>query len=961
MDEVSRVECAHRAQGVGSSPVTLARVVTAKTQYSLSNAQSYFAEHLAVGDYYQEGQNVAGEWFGIGAAALGLNGAMREADFLALCENRNPKSGDCLTQRTNSVREEAGSVAANRRIFYDFTFSPPKSVSLVALVAEDKRILEAHNRAVHVALGEFETFAATRIRKSKADGSRITGNILAGLFTHDTSRALDPHLHTHCIVFNATFDYSEHRWKALQNCEMLLARKYVEAVYYHELARDLRQFGYGLRNKSRGDFEIEGVPDVLCRRFSKRHEQIDEALNALLREKPELADANLKDLREHLATSERSRKIRDQDATGLRRWWEAQLTREELSRLRGLVCANPESIVDGNPGTVAEEAVAWAEEHVFDRRSVVLEHTIWQEAIQHARGQNVSVNELRQLTARRDYVRKTDEPAFVTRREVLAREWEVVKAASDGVSAFMPYVSTLSEFPKSLSDEQRTALTRLLTSRDFITLFRGGAGTGKSFVLRGLVDALKADAHSVTVLAPQRQQVVDLARDGFSQPTTLTQFLSRKVMPERGVVIVDEAGQVGARQMLELIRLVNARKGRIIFSGDTRQHGPVEASDALLALERYANLRPAELETIRRQNPRLGRDAAEKKFIRQYRRAVKEAAAGQLAESFDRLNSMGAVQSCRLDEQQERLADEYLRLAEEGQSLVVVAQTWAEVHRVNERVRAALKRKGLVASDERVVEALEKADLTTAQKRDARFHLSDHIVVLNQPLRGFASGTHAKLSGIVKRGVLVEVGGKLLLVPRQQLDRITVCRPLKLALAQGDRLQLKANRRMSTGKAVTNGELVTVKSVREDGRIDLADGRTLDAGFREFLPGYAVTSYGSQGKTVDHVLFSDSAVRAATDNRQWYVTISRGRRGIRIFTPDKHQLRENVVRSGNQPLALDLVSDRAREILSLRTGGKQWRRWLKAWSRRAQMMFQRVWRAKTENSTQEQGYGQQVA
>ena len=62
-------------------------MVTAKTQYGLSNAQSYFAEHLAVGDYYQEGQKVAGEWFGLGAQSLALNGKIREADFLALCEN----------------------------------------------------------------------------------------------------------------------------------------------------------------------------------------------------------------------------------------------------------------------------------------------------------------------------------------------------------------------------------------------------------------------------------------------------------------------------------------------------------------------------------------------------------------------------------------------------------------------------------------------------------------------------------------------------------------------------------------------------------------------------------------------------------------------------------------------------------------------------------------------------------
>src|SRR5260221_10578007 len=90
-------------------------VVTAKTQYSLSNAQNYFAEHLAVGDYYQEGQKVAGEWFGFGAQSLGLNGKIREVDLLALCKNQNPQSGDSLTQRTNSIREQDGTTAASQR------------------------------------------------------------------------------------------------------------------------------------------------------------------------------------------------------------------------------------------------------------------------------------------------------------------------------------------------------------------------------------------------------------------------------------------------------------------------------------------------------------------------------------------------------------------------------------------------------------------------------------------------------------------------------------------------------------------------------------------------------------------------------------------------------------------------------------------------------------------------------
>jgi conjugative relaxase-like TrwC/TraI family protein len=172
-------------------------VVTAKTQYNLKNAQEYFEEHLCVGDYYNEGQRVAGEWMGLGAGRLGLSGHVRAEDFLRFCENQDPASGQTLTQRLNTTRTEAGQEAANRRIFYDFTFSPPKSVSIAAFIGKDDQIIEAHQRAVDAAVREFEVFAATRIRTGGAQNDRLTRNFAAALFTHETSRALDPHLHTH--------------------------------------------------------------------------------------------------------------------------------------------------------------------------------------------------------------------------------------------------------------------------------------------------------------------------------------------------------------------------------------------------------------------------------------------------------------------------------------------------------------------------------------------------------------------------------------------------------------------------------------------------------------------------------------------------------------------------------------------------------------------------------------------
>ena len=82
---------------------------------------------------------------------------------------------------------------------------------------------------------------------------------------------------------------------------MLRARKYVENVYYHALARELGEFGYELDNHPRGDFEIKGVSPELCQRFSKRHQEIDEKTQVLLAEKPHLRDGNIKDIREDMA------------------------------------------------------------------------------------------------------------------------------------------------------------------------------------------------------------------------------------------------------------------------------------------------------------------------------------------------------------------------------------------------------------------------------------------------------------------------------------------------------------------------------------------------------------------------------------------------------------------------------------------------------------------------------------
>ena len=190
-----------------------------------------------------------------------------------------------------------------------------------------------------------------------------------------------------------------------------------------------------------------------------------------------------------------------------------------------------------------------------------------------------------------------------------------------------------------------------------------------------------------------------------------------------------------------------------------------------------------------------------------YRKAVESAAAGKLDDSFERLDKMGAIVACGIGEQADKLADEYLRLAEQNASAVVVSQTWGEVHRVNSRVRDALKGKGLLGAADSALQALERIDLTNAQKRDERFYPPDAVIVFNQKVRDAEPGAKGKLAGILKTSVLVEVGGKFVTVSNRLLDRLTVCQARALSVANGDRLHLKANRKLASGGRVTNGEL----------------------------------------------------------------------------------------------------------------------------------------------------------
>jgi conjugative relaxase-like TrwC/TraI family protein len=449
-------------------------------------AKVYFDEHLSYNDYYTQGEVEIGRWIGEGAQRLGLmeGQAVEREVFMDLCDNLNPHTRTRLTQRLNSD--------GNRRVFFDFTCSAPKSVSIMAVTMGDARVVEAHQLATRFALKELERFAAARIRTNGSQQDRETGNIVAGEFLHDSSRALDPQLHTHFTVFNATFDPAEQRWKALQTCQMFDAIHYATEVYRNDLAARLHALGYetGRTSGRSGDsFEIKGVSPEVCQRFSKRAEERDAMIAQMERELGRKLSNNEIS---HAVHQTRSRKLKGITTEEVRRRQLAQLSRPEVVALQAVRRA-----ADGSPRPFArrageEESLDHATRHVFERRSVVSREDLLEAALVHGCGQ-VDLQQLKErLETRPEFIQVGRE---ISTREILQGELALIRTVNEGKDSLFPINRSFIPSHR-LGEDQRTAVEFVLQSRDRFTGVRGLAGAGKSTALpevaRGILQAVIA-------------------------------------------------------------------------------------------------------------------------------------------------------------------------------------------------------------------------------------------------------------------------------------------------------------------------------------------------------------------------------------------------------------------------------------------------------------------------------------
>jgi hypothetical protein len=295
---------------------------------------------------------------------------------------------------------------------------------------------------------------------------------------------------------------------------------------------------------------------------------------------------------------------------------------------------------------------------------------------------------------------------------------------------------------------------------------------------------------------------------------------------------------------------------------------------------------------------------------RVYRAAVKAISEGRAADGFRWLAREGAVIEHPINDRYGALVEEFLSIQANGKSCLVVSPTWREISLVTDSIRGELIARGALGTERSEVQVLESLDLTEAEKSGGPQHFEpDCRLVFHRKCGSAARNAvlrHARHEGA--RIVATDERGAEHHIEVTELARFSVMRTRNLEVRCGESLLIQANTESGDGRKLANGELVQVAHVRKCGAIELTDGRTIPANFRQFTYGYAVTSHASQGLTVDHVLLAmDSQSGPAVNAKQFYVSTSRGREGLRIYTDNIEALREQIARSGHRPLAVEVV------------------------------------------------------
>jgi conjugative relaxase-like TrwC/TraI family protein len=707
--------------------------------------EAYYEQQVAQGldDYYAGRGESPGLWVGSGAGAIELVGAVEEGALSILLSGLSPGDGERLRapakERTITVRildEATGIWRSEPKTLapvagYDLVFSCPKSVSLLHALTGDedvrRAISDAHEASWHAALSYLEAEACV-VRRGRGGAIREAGEgFVAAVFRHRTSRAQDPHLHTHVIVANLSRS-PDGAWRALDG-EAILRTYRLAAGYLYEahLRCELSaSLGVAWTEPVKGMAEIEGVPEEAIRAFSTRRQSLVEHMEAM--GTSGFAASRVA----ALATRERKEAV---DLPELRDAWLARAGEMGLGaiELRGLLDREP---------AAREVATIHTDDLTAHQTTVTTPELV--RAVAGAARNGMTVEDVLagvgEITRRPELTRVGDDPtpgrpARFTTRSLIDLEREAIGMAVDGRGAGAPVANgsalaaALDEAGIVLSDEQRVLVEEAALAPDRIVCVIGAAGAGKTKALQVLGDALSRSEIPVLGAAPSGRAADELVQATGIPAQTLHSLLHEARhsggLPPGCVLVLDEAGMAETRVLAPVLRLVEEATGKALLIGDPAQLPAVGAGGLYEALcHRVGAVRLAE-------NHRQ-REISEREALAHLREGDAERYLAHVARAGRLRIADDASQA------KEQLLADWWRAASEGyvRDTVMLAHRRADVRDLNDAARALMREAGRLG--ERALVA-----------GDREFRPGDRVVCRqNDSALGVRNGTRATVRDV---------------------------------------------------------------------------------------------------------------------------------------------------------------------------------------------------------------------
>ena len=882
------------------------------------------ASYYEADDYYAEGGLAPSEWFGEAACALGLEGEVDREQFAALLEGQ--VDGRQLGTTRDSKNEH--------RPGWDITLSAPKSVSIMAEVAGDKRLISAHVAAVKVALANVENhMASTRVREGGEVRREATGNLAIATFRHATSRAQDPQLHTHAVVINATQD-KDGKWRSLEPRAFYQLQKEIGAIYRQELAHGVAELGYRIEPGKDSIFEIAGVPDKVIEALSQRTTAIDARLaeRGTSREEASAAEKQIAALDTREAKTHADiRELRADwrataDASGFDAGARDRLVAGAMEQAREIETASPELL--------ARQAVAFAAAKLSERQSVMSASTLAREAGDFAFGKAghgqisaaIAVAEQRgELVPRTFLDRRGAEFAGFTTPHAIEAERTMLRLEAAGRGRAEPLASPLTAARTveraarqsarsgyAWTDDQKRATTDLLTSRDRIAAVQGYAGTAKTTtVLATYAREAERHGHTVTALAPTASAATVLGEAlGLRGDTVARHLLTPegRMAGKDAVWIVDEASMLSAQDMAKLMASADRAGARLVLVGDVKQLGSVGAGAAFAQLQ-AAGMTTTRLAEVVRQTNAETREAV---------MASIEGHAGKALAALDRGGGK-VIEGATPKDRFEAMTRHYLSLSPVERTRTLVIEPSRDGRdTLTDLIRAQLASRGELSRDRLQFAALEAKGMTRAETREAASYAIGDVVQFN---RDYASkdvrrGEALTVSAVDPERNRVALAGRdgrsIGWHPRQWgAGKAEVFEPKPMDLRTGDRVQFTRNDRDAgringlggtvTGIDQSSGQATLKLANGREQRLDLSHPR--DTHLRH---AYVQTAHAAQGQTAERVLIhADSRSTNLVDQKMLYVALSRARGEAIVVTDDRDRLvRAITERAGEKQTAM---------------------------------------------------------